>query len=167
MELLLILTVMARTARGRVRRSQHCLVIRRAGDWTERLARDVEHGRAPARLWVRRMRGYGFMYHAQAYRRVLMVATGAGIGPVLPYQRRRCSSSALSAGATVRPWARLVDRVLASSLRYVPGGQSARVADVAHRFDAVFVVSNDVVRDAVARACESLGVPWYGPTFDS
>jgi hypothetical protein len=31
----------------------------------------------------------------------------------------------------------------------------------------VFVVSNDVVRDAVARACESLGVPWYGPTFDS
>jgi hypothetical protein len=31
------------------------------------------------------MRGYGFMYHAQAYRRVLMVATGAGIGPMLPY----------------------------------------------------------------------------------
>ncbi len=31
------------------------------------------------------MRGYGFMYHAQAYWRVLMVATGAGIGPVLPY----------------------------------------------------------------------------------
>jgi hypothetical protein len=41
---------------------RYCLVIRRAGDWTERLARDIEHGRAPARLWVRRMRGYGFMY---------------------------------------------------------------------------------------------------------
>jgi hypothetical protein len=27
----------------------------------------------------------GFMHHAQAYRRVLIVATGAGIGPVLPY----------------------------------------------------------------------------------
>jgi len=24
-----------------------------------------------------------------------------------------------------------------------------------------------VVRDSVARACEALGVPWYGPTFDS
>ena len=36
---------------------------------------------------------------------------------------------------------------------------------MAHRFDAVFVVSNDVVRDG--RACEALGVPWYGPTFDS
>lgn len=33
--------------------------------------------------------------------------------------------------------------------------------------DAVFVVSNDVVRDTVARACGALGVPWYGPTFDS
>jgi hypothetical protein len=40
-------------------------------------------------------------------------------------------------------------------------------AEVAHRFDAVFVVSNDMVRDTVARACEALGVPWYGPTFDS
>ena len=49
------------------------------------LASDVEHGRVPARLWVRRLRGYGFMYHAQVYRRVLMVATGAGIGPMLPY----------------------------------------------------------------------------------
>jgi hypothetical protein len=34
------------------------------------------------------------------------------------------------------------------------------------RFDAMFVVSNDVVRDTVARACEALAVPCYGPTFD-
>ena len=58
----------------------------------------------------------------------------------------------------------------------VPSSPVARMASaivlalgiaMAHRFDAVFVVSNDVVRDNVARACESLGVPWYGPTFDS
>ncbi len=156
---------------------RYCLVIRRAGDWTERLASDVEHGRAPARLWVRRMRGYGFMYHAQAYRRVLMVATGAGIGPVLPYLLGkapvqfeclwigRCHRAAMGTD--------LVDRVLAGgsvTLIDTSLGRpdvAACVADVAHRFDAVFVVSNDVVRDAVARACESLGVPWYGPTFDS
>ena len=29
---------------------RYCLVIRRAGDWTERLARDIEHGHAPARV---------------------------------------------------------------------------------------------------------------------
>jgi hypothetical protein len=43
----------------------------------------------------------------------------------------------------------------------------ACIAEVAHRFDAVFVVGNAAVRDSVARACEALGVPWYGPTFDS
>ena len=156
---------------------RYCLVIRRAGDWTERLARDVELGRAPARLWVRRMRGYGFMYHAQAYRRVLMVATGAGIGPVLPYLLSRppvqfeclwigrCHRAAMGTD--------LVDRVLASgSVTLIDTSRGrpdigACVADVARRFDAVFVVSNDVVRDVVAKACESLGVPWYGPTFDS
>lgn len=156
---------------------RYCLVIRRAGDWTERLASDIEHGRAPARLWVRKMRGYGFMYHAQAYRRVLMVATGAGIGPVLPYLLGkppvqfeclwigRCHRAAMGTD--------LVDRVLAGgpvTLVDTSRGRpdvGACVARVAHRFDAVFVVSNDAVRDSVGRACEALGVPWYGPTFDS
>ena len=62
-----------------------CLVIRRAGDWTERLARDADRGRQPTHLFVRSLRGRGFMYHAQTYERALVVATGAGIGPVLPY----------------------------------------------------------------------------------
>ena len=67
----------------------------------------------------------------------------------------------------------LVDRVLAGgsvTLIDTSGGQpdvGACVAGIAHRFEAVFVVSNDVVRDSVARACQALGVPWYGPTFDS
>ena len=156
---------------------RYCLVIRRAGDWTERLASDVEHGRGPARLWVRRMRGYGFMYHAQAYRRVLMVATGAGIGPVLPYLLGkspvqleclwigRCHRAAMGPD--------LVDLVLAGgSVTLIDTSRGrpdvgACVTRIAHRFEAVFVVSNDVVRDSVAQACQALGVPWYGPTFDS
>lgn len=162
---------------GREGADRYCLVIRRAGDWTERLASDVEHGRAPARFWVRRMRGYGFMYHAQTYRRVLMVATGAGIGPVLPYLLGRspvrfeclwigrCHREAMGND--------LVDRVLADgSVTLIDTSQGrpdigACVAEVARRFDAVFVVSNDAVRDSVARVCQALGVPWYGPTFDS
>jgi hypothetical protein len=67
----------------------------------------------------------------------------------------------------------LVDRVLAGgqvTLVDTSWGRpdvGACVAPVARRFDAVFVVSNDVVRDSVARECEALAVPWYGPTFDS
>jgi ferredoxin-NADP reductase len=156
---------------------RYCLVIRRAGDWTERLARDAEAGQAPARLWVRRLRGYGFMYHAQTYRRVLMVATGAGIGPVLPYLLGRppVQFECLRIGRSHRAamGTDLVDQVLASgSVTLIDTSHGrpdvgACVARMAHRFDAVFVVSNDVVRDSVARACEALGVPWYGPTFDS
>ena len=156
---------------------RYCLVIRRARDWTERLASDIEHGHPPARLWVRRMRGCGVMYHAQAYRRALMVATGAGIGPVLPYLPGRppvrleclwigrCHRTAMGTD--------LVDRVLAGgSVTLIDTSRGrpavgACVAGAAHRFDAVFVVSDDVVRDSVARACEALAVPWYGPTFDS
>ena len=77
-----------------------CLVIRRAGDWTERLAADP-----PTHLYVRRMRGLGFMYHARTYRRALIVATGAGIGPVLPYvlQPCACSSTRSGSAATTAP----------------------------------------------------------------
>ena len=156
---------------------RYCVVIRRAGDWTERLARDIEHGHAPARLWVRTMHGHGFMYHAQAYRRVFMVATGAGIGPVLPYLLSRPSVEfeCLWIGRCHRAamGTDLVDRVLASGSVTLVDTSRGRpdigicVADVARRFDAVFVVSNEAVRDVVARTCESLGVPWYGPTFDS
>ena len=156
---------------------RYCLVIRRAGDWTERLASDVEHGHPPARLWVRRMRGYGFMYHVQAYRRVLMVATGAGIGPVLPYLLGRSPAQldCLWIGRRHRAamGTDLVDRVLAGgSVTLIDSSQGrpdvgACVAKMAHLFDAVFAVSNDVVRDSVARVCEARRVPWYGPTFDS
>jgi predicted ferric reductase len=151
---------------------RYCLVIRRAGDWTERLAR-----LRPTHMLVRRMRGYGFMHDAQAYRRVLIVATGAGIGPVLPYllEPTRVQLDCLWIGRDHRAAVgdELVDRVLA-------GGQ-VRLIDTSHRrpdvgalvaaharhFEAVFVVSNVKVRDEVARVCEHLGVPWYGPTFDS
>ncbi len=110
-------------------------------------------------------------------RLLLMVATGAGIGPVLPYLLDRTSVQfeCLWIGrrhhAAMGPG--LADRVLASgrvTLIDTSEGRpdvGERVAAVARRFEAVFVVSNDAVRDSVARACQVLGVPWYGPTFDS
>ena len=156
---------------------RYCLVIRRAGDWTERLAHDAECGRAPRHLYVRRLRGHGFMHHAQAYRRVLVVATGAGIGPVLPYLLGR-----FSVGIRCLWIARDHESSVGEDLvaRAARGGAltlidtangrpsvAGYIAELAPRFEAVFVVSNAAVRDVVARACEELDVPCYGPTFDS
>lgn len=159
-----------------------CLVIRRAGDWTERLGRDAQCGRAPGSLLVRPIRGYGFMLHAQTYRRVLFVATGAGIGPVLPYLlgQSGLDFECLWIGRDHRRamGPHLVDELLAHgsvTLIDTAGGRpdvaglvrNSLVREAAVGFDAVFVVSNAAVRDAVAEVCGGLRVVCYGPTFDS
>lgn len=153
------------------------LVIRRAGDWTERLGRDAASSARPTDLLVRRMRGYGFMYHAQMYGRVLFVATGAGIGPVLPYLLGASSVDyeCLWIGRNHRETIgdELVSRIIQSGRVTLIDSSSGRpdvgrqVAEIAQRFDAVFVVSNAHVRDEVADVCQRLNVAWYGPTFDS
>ena len=153
------------------------LVIRRAGDWTAKLGRDAASGNGPDHLLVRRMRGYGFMYHAQTYERVLFVATGAGIGPVLPYlvDQSSVDYECLWIGRNHRETIgdELVSRILESGRVRLIDSETGRpdigrcVAEIADRFQAVFIVSNAHVRDEVARVCERLDVPWYGPTFDS
>ncbi len=162
---------------GGERPGRFCLVIRRAGDWTERLARDAERGRQPSHLFVRSLRGRGFMYHAQTYERALVVATGAGIGPVLPYLLGSAPGQleCLWIGRDHRAAMGddLVTRVLAGgnvtlidSARGRPD-VGAHVAARAAEFEAVFVVSNEAVRNDVARVCRRLDIPCYGPTFDS
>lgn len=161
---------------GREGPDRYCLVIRRAGDWTERLGRLAESGR-PTSVLVRRLRGFGFMGHAQTYERVLVVATGAGIGPALLYllDRRQPGLHCLWIGRDHRRTIGtcLVDRVMASgqvTLVDTAAGRPdipALVAERAADVNAVFVVSNAEVRDQVAGVCGRLGVPWYGPTFDS
>jgi ferredoxin-NADP reductase len=127
------------------------------------------------------MRGYGFMHHAQTYERVLFVATGAGIGPVLPYlvynlvDLPSMDYECLWIGRDHRNTIgdELVSRVLQSGRVTLIDSSSGRpdvgkcVAAIADRFDAVFIVSNQNVRDEVAVVCQRLNVPWYGPTFDS
>jgi ferredoxin-NADP reductase len=162
---------------GREGRDRYCLVIRRAGDWTERLGRLAESGRPPTSVLVRRVRGFGFMGHAQTYERVLVIATGAGIGPVLLYllDRRQPGLHCLWIGRDHRRTIGndLVDRVVAGgqvTLVDTAAGRPdirALVAEHASGVEAVFVVSNADVRDQVAGVCGRLGVPWYGPTFDS
>ena len=133
--------------------------------------------RRSSHLFVRSLRGRGFMYHAQTYERALVVATGAGIGPVLPYLLGSAPGQleCLWIGRDHRAAMgdELVTRVLAGgnvtlidSARGRPD-VGAHVAARAAGFEAVFVVSNERVRDDVARVCRRLDIPCYGPTFDS
>lgn len=60
------------------------ILVARAGDWTERLVDSCDKGTPNFDWWVRK-RGYGFVYTLYCYRKVLVVATGGGIAPVLPF----------------------------------------------------------------------------------
>lgn len=56
------------------------LIVSRAGDWTGGLIDD-----GPTKLWVKSVPTAGMATVARLYRRVVWVATGSGIGPVLPH----------------------------------------------------------------------------------
>ena len=109
--------------------------------------------------------------------RTVVVATGAGIGPVLPYLLGRPSVHIrclwIARDHRVAVGEDLVARAAQGGTLTLVDTANGRpdvagyVAELAPRFEAVFVVSNAAVRDQVARVCDELDVPCYGPTFDS
>jgi len=154
------------------------LLVASAGDWTHRLAKRVASGNVPERIWVRRVRPPGFMYSIKAYRRSLVIATGAGIAPVLPY---------ITSGRA---------QIFVIWIVQDPEGTFGEVASVARRHpatytwdtgrygrpdlaqlaidaaralgaDSVFCVSNREGTETVVNACLAEGVPAFGATWDS
>ncbi|KAH9936373.1 uncharacterized protein B0H18DRAFT_1081996 [Fomitopsis serialis] len=54
-------------------------VVSRAGDWTKQ-----QIGNPPDKIWIRGVPCYGVVRVTPMFRRVVMVATGSGIGPIAP-----------------------------------------------------------------------------------
>ncbi|CAF4882457.1 unnamed protein product, partial [Rotaria magnacalcarata] len=63
--------------------NQHSILVAVAGDWTKKLAENCRANQLPEHIWIRKIKGLGFMYSIHAYRKVLIVCTGAGIAPAL------------------------------------------------------------------------------------
>ena len=57
----------------------YSLVVSKAGDWTEDKIQNP-----PTHMWVRGIPTYGVLKIAPLFRRVVLVATGSGIGPCAP-----------------------------------------------------------------------------------
>jgi hypothetical protein len=157
-------------------RSGYRLLVSRAGDWTSRFIDDP-----PSHLWVR-----GVLTRAPIpaievmYRRVVYVVTGSGIGPVLgqilsPRVPGRLVWSTRSPRATYGD--ALVDEVLAAHPDAVIWDTTERgkpdllrvAHDVCRDFaaDAVQVVSNKATTWRLVYGLERLGVPAFGPIWDS
>ncbi|KAJ7173930.1 hypothetical protein C8R43DRAFT_630931 [Mycena crocata] len=151
------------------------LLVSDAGDWAQECIANP-----PKRMWVRGVPLRGLLYTFKLFRKIVIVATGSGIGSCL---------SLLYGGATPRrvlwcahdPKATYGERIIQSVQKVDPDaciwdtrthGRPDIVA-ITHKFvmesqaEAVFILSNPRLTRSVVYGMESRGIAAYGPVFDS
>ncbi len=157
-------------------RSGYRLLVSRAGDWTSRFIDDP-----PSHLWVRGVPTRAPLPAIEVmYRRVVYVATGSGNGPMLgqilnPHVPTRLIWSTRRPRATYGD--ALVSEVLAARPDAVIWDTTERgkpdLLRMAHdecrdfAAEAVLVVSNKAATWSLVHGLERLGVPAFGPIWDS
>ncbi|KAF2114040.1 hypothetical protein BDV96DRAFT_600782 [Lophiotrema nucula] len=158
------------------------IIVSAAGDWTTTLTADP-----PKRIWYRGPPTHNFLLGARMFESVLIVATGAGIGPCVSYLQglslhERCSRTTkilwsardpvgsfgqgvLDLIMTVDPGAVIIDSNSGTGRPDLSALVRGMVAS--QGLEAVFVVSNKWVTDVVVGDCGVEGVPAFGAVFDS
>ncbi|KAL4735346.1 hypothetical protein BDV11DRAFT_196231 [Aspergillus similis] len=151
-------------------------LVSKAGDWTAATIKDQ-----PTHLWKRGVLIYGFAYAMRVYKRVVVVTTGSGIGPCLSFlgdenrpslrviwqtraPKRTYGKEVLNLVGRMDPNPVIIDTNSSGRLNMVPViRQIAREHDA----EAICVISNPFVTKKVVYELESMGIPAYGPIFDS
>lgn len=151
------------------------LTISRAGDWTASFIDD-----APRRVWVKGIPTAGVANIETLFTKVVYVATGSGIGPVLPHLLADEVPSKL-VWATRSPRETygdaLVDEILAARPDALVWDTSVRgkpdmlrltyAAYLSSGAEAVICISNKKLTWSVVHGMERLGIPAYGAIWDS
>jgi hypothetical protein len=156
--------------------SGYRLLVSRAGDWTGRFIDDP-----PSHVWVRGVPTSAPMAQVEVlYNRIVYVATGSGIGPCLGQildarVPAKLVWSVRSPRATYGD--ELVDMVEAAQPDALIWDTTERgkpnLFELAHQAcqefaaEAVFVVSNKAATWRVVHGMEHLGIPAFGPIWDS
>ncbi|KAI9800498.1 MAG: hypothetical protein M1825_004046 [Sarcosagium campestre] len=156
--------------------SEFSLLVSRAGDWSSRMIKDP-----PSQLWVRGVPTSGFLRCAIMFRRVVIVATGSGIGPVLSLMIGRPDLDCRVLWSTRHPQSTYGSGVMDAVLKADPAAMiidtnatgRPDLVGLAYRLycesqaEAVFVISNPASTRKVVYGMESRGIPAYGPIWDS
>ena len=171
------------------------LVVSNAGDWTQR---QIDRGGPDRdRLWVRGIPVCGVLRIVPLFRRIVLVATGSGIGPCLPILMakrvplgvlwsapdpegtfgREIVEAVRAADAEAVVWdtrtrgrpnlVREAWSLVEACRRRGGGGGDVGKGKVKYDVEAVCVVANKKVTEMVVRGMESRGMAAYGPLFDS
>ena len=151
------------------------VVVSNAGDWTKRTIQNP-----PKKLWVRGYPLHGLLYTSRLFRKIVVVATGSGIGPCLSLlyadvTPRRILWSTPHPETTYGP--KVVDAVLKADPDAViwntrTQGRPDMVAMTwalvsESKAEAVFIISNPKVTRKVVFGMKSRGIAAYGAIFDS
>jgi hypothetical protein len=156
----------------------YSVYVSAAGDWTRHLISNP-----PSRIWVKGCPVYGATHSSRLFKKVLFVATGSGIAPVLSAVFPRSAHEVIIFWITTQP-ARKLDTERLEELEayrdniiiFNAGRDTIKPKEISaiiyglhceHQSEAVFVVSNRRLTEVVKADLEYCHVPVFGPIFDS
>lgn len=158
------------------------IYISAAGDWTKSILASP-----PSHLYIRTPPASNFLAVTPLFNSVLLVATGAGIGPMLSLFKSPAIAAMKAQGRTVRimwciyePYAPRWAEVLGTIRAVDPVAKifdskqgrpdvafEARYMAQVEECEAVMIVSNKRVTDEVVGEVKASGLAGYGAVFDS
>lgn len=154
----------------------YSVLVSKAGDWTTKIIKTP-----PKRLWTKGTPARGALYMGVVFRKIVVVATGSGIAPILSLLQapdldvRILWSTPGPPGQVFAPY--IVDYVRKSDPEAViidtrKVGRPNLVEEAWKIYcssgaEAVFIISNAAVTRQFVYGLESRGVPTFAPIFDS
>ncbi|KAG6854584.1 hypothetical protein C0991_004920 [Blastosporella zonata] len=151
------------------------LVVSRAGDWTNKMI-----AKPPTHIWKRGVPTYGVMKIAPMFRRLVVVATGSGIGPcTAAIMEKKIPIRVLWTAPSVRETFgdKLVDSILEANPDAVIYNTRQHgkpdMVKLTYRLvkefnaEAVVIISNQTLTEKVVYGMMSRGIPAFGAIWDS
>ncbi|OAA38829.1 AMP-dependent synthetase/ligase [Metarhizium rileyi] len=153
----------------------YSLVVSNAGDWTKDCIRNP-----PTKLWVRGLPTCGVMRVATLFNRIVVIATGSGIGPMLGHIGQPSCPTQLI-WSTPNPGRTFGKKVLDTIYRSIPDAVIHDTKKLGRpnlvkmgynmakdfRAEAVIIIANEKITKKVVYGLETRGVPAYGAIWDS
>lgn len=151
------------------------VVVSNAGDWTKGTITNP-----PTKLWVRGYPLHGLLFTSRLFKRIVVVATGSGIGPCLSLLYADCTPRRVL-WSTPNPEITYGPKIMNAVLKADPDaivwntktlGRPDMVALTYQlvsesNAEAVFIISNPKLTRKVVYGMQTRGIAAYGAIFDS
>lgn len=154
------------------------VLVSKAGDWTTKTINNPR-----PYYWVKGVPVTGVMCMARIFKRIVVVTTGSGIGPVLAVIQDLHPSQHLRViWSTPHPWTTYGETIINAVTDIDPQAMiiNSRASKTRpdligyawemynrEKAEAVFVISNPKTTRKLVYGLESRGVPCFGPVWDS